>query len=612
MDSSIKEILESIEYYDESFPEDSIKELLNREEESKNYLLQYMEEFEKNIFKHLNEEDYMGHIYAVIILSKFKEKKLCPLFLDLLKLPGTRVYELFDTIIPEYGARIIASIYDGNIDSIVDVLNDKKANEYAKAVIIQSLKVLCINKKLNVEEVEDFLIELLKGKLKIKNQVLLLEILYTAFELGMDRVLEVLKKGCKSGEYKWVLSIDEIEAEIKLYEDGMYLNAGINDVHNQEIIDPINELKEIFNMVEEKHNVKQQAKKLQDTIIEEINILNKKFTKGISSGDFKEQLRSLSKKELFEVGKNLSLKGYYKLKKEELVNLIFDNYEEAIKLKLNGFGESRIKELMLFVKGGGVRKVERSKQFSTFFYFEDYGLIFPFTNKEDTAFIMPDRVMEIVKEAASGFEFRKRAKVNTKIVILVKGMMEAYGMMSIDDLIDRLRMYGIKESDEQLSNVINEGSGLYYSILDKDYVLNASIGDYSIIEEIEKTKDKYDYKLFSREEIESMGRGEWIDNVDYAEKFYDSFLEEFIIERENIISILNDMKADVQVVKADVITQFMVDSIDNKCRNQVEVEELKESKKIVRNLVKEFLENVPLWKYKGRNIKEMNIEEIKG
>ena len=52
MDSSIKEILESIEYYDESFPEDSIKELLNREEESKKYLLKYMEEFKKNIFKH--------------------------------------------------------------------------------------------------------------------------------------------------------------------------------------------------------------------------------------------------------------------------------------------------------------------------------------------------------------------------------------------------------------------------------------------------------------------------------------------------------------------------------------------------------------------------------
>ena len=168
MDSSIKEILESIEYYDESFPEDSIKELLNREEESKKYLLKYMEEFKKNIFKHLNEEDYIGHIYAVIILSKFKEKKLCPLFLDLLKLPGTRVYELFDTIIPEYGARIIASIYDGNMDSIVDVLNDKKANEYAKAVIIQGLKVLCINKKLNVAELEEFFIELLEGKLKIR------------------------------------------------------------------------------------------------------------------------------------------------------------------------------------------------------------------------------------------------------------------------------------------------------------------------------------------------------------------------------------------------------------------------------------------------------------
>ena len=592
MNSSIKEILRSIEYYDKSFPEDLIKELLNREEESKKYLLQYMEEFKRNIFKHLNEEDYIGHIYSVIILAKFKETKLCPLFLDLLKLPGTRVYELFDTIIPEYGARIIASVYDGNIDSIVDVLNDKKANEYAKAVIIQGLKVLCINKKLDMSEIEDFLIELLQGKLKVKSQVLLLEILYTAFELKMNRVLDVLKKGCESGEYKWVLSLDEIEAEIKLYEEGMYLNTGINDAHNQQIEDPISELKDIFKMIEEKHNIKEQAKKLQDTIVEEI----------------REQLENLSKKELFEIAKNLDLRGYYKLKKKELISLIFENYEESIKYKLNSFGEGRIRELMLFIKGGGVRKVEKSKQFGTFFYFEDYGLIFPFSNNQDTAFIMPDRVIEIVRELVSGFEFRKRAKVNSKIVILVRGMMEAYGMMPVDDLIDKLRIYGIKETDEQLINVINEGSGLYYSILDKDYVLNASIGDYSIIEEIEKIKEKYDYKFFSREEIEAMGKGEWVDNVDYAERFYDSFLEEFIIDRDGVINLLNDMKADIQIVEAEVITQFMVDSIDNKCKNQVEVEELKEAKKIVRNLVKDFLENVPLWKYRGRNIKEMNMK----
>ncbi len=608
MKSSIKEILNSIEYYNKSFPEDSIKELLDREEESKKYLLQYMKEFKKNIFKHLNEEDYIGHIYSVIILAKFKEKKLCPLFLDLLRLPGTRVYELFDTIVPEYGARIIASVYDGNINSMVDVLNDKKANEYAKAVIIQSLKVLCINNKLDISKTQDFLIELLQGKLKVKSQILLLEILYTAFELKMNRVLDVLKKGCESGEYKWVLSLDEIEAEIKLYEDGMYLNTRINDAHNQEIVDPISELKDIFEMIKEKNNIKEQAKKLQDTIIEEINILNKKFEKGIPSADFREQLECLLKKELFEVAKNLGLKGYYKLKKKELINLIFDNYDEYIKHKLNTFGEGRIKELMLFIKGGGVRKVDKSKQFSTFFYFEDYGLIFPFSNNEYTAFIMPDRVIEIVKELASGFEFRKRVKVNSKIVILVKGMMEAYGVMPIDDLIDRLRIYGIKETDEQLIDVINEGSGLYYSILDRDYVLNASIGDYSVIEEIEKTKDKYDYKFFPREEIEAMGKGEWIDNVDYAERFYDSFLDEFIVERENIINILNDMKADIQIVEAEAITQFMVDSIDTKCRSQTEVEELKESKKIVRSLVEEFLENVPLWKYKGRNIKEMNME----
>lgn len=608
MRSSINKILQSIEYYDENFPEDAIEELLNREEESRDYLFQYMEEFMKNIFKHLSEDDYIGHIYAVILLAKFKEKKLCPLFLDLLRLPGTRIYELFDTIIPEYGARIIASVYDGNIDNILKVLNDKKANEYAKAVTIQGLKILCINKKISIEKLEDFLIGLLRGNLKDRSQVLLLEILYAAFELKMDRVLLVLKQGCQSGEYKWALSVDEIEAEIKLYEDGMYLNTGIDDVHNQEIIDAISELKNIFKMIEEKHNLKKQAKQLQDIIIEEINSINKKFRRGISSVNFKNQLESLTKKELCEIAKTLELTGYYKLNKEQLIMLIYDNYKEVIKNKLDAFDENRIKKLMQFMKCGGIRKVERSKDFATFFYFENYGLVFPFSCKEEATFIMPDLVIDIIRKTVSEFNFRKRIKTNSKIIILVKGMIEAYGIISLEDLIEKLRIYGIEESDEQLIKVINEGSGIYYSVMDKDYILNESITDYSVIQEIEKTKDKYDYKIFTKEELESMGRKEWIDNVDYAKRFYDRFIEEFIIERNDLINIVNDMKNDVQIVDADAIIQFMVDSIDNKCENQAEVDELKQSKKIVKKLVREFLENVPLWKYKGRSLKEMKTQ----
>lgn len=612
MDNSTREIFRSIEYYNEHFPEEEIIELLNREEESRNFLIQYIKEFKKNIFKHLNEDDYVGHIYSVMILAQFKEEKLCSLFLDLLRLPGTRVYELFDIVIPEYGARIIASVYDGNIDNIVEILNDKKVNEYAKAITIQALKILCINNRLTESEVENFLIDLLSGRLKNKNQTVLLEILYTAFELKMDRVLELLKKGCKSGEYKRVLSVEEIEAEIKLYEEGMYLNTGINDVHNQEIVSALDGLKDIFQMIEEKNTMKKQVQKLQDTIIEEINELSKKFKKGICSTDFESQLKSLSKDELYEIGRNLSLKGYYKLKKDELRKLICDNYEEAIREKLNTFDEVRVKELMLFIKSGGIRKVERSKQLNTFFYLESYGLIFPFADKKNTFFIMPDITRDIVKEVTSAFIFRKKIKINSEIVILLKGMMEVYGIMGVDELINKLRMYGISESDSYLKKVINEGDGINYSILNKKYVVNGNIDNYNIVEEVRKSKFKYDYKLFSKDEIQAMGNGEWIDCVDYAEEFYERFSEEFIIEKEAITDLINEMKVDVQVMDIEVITQFMVDSIDDKCNDMAEVQELKEAKRMVKKLVEQFLENIPLWKYRGRSIKEIRVKENKG
>lgn len=605
MKRDIEGIFKSIEYYDESFPEDKIKELINRHDESRKFLVKYIKDFKKHIFEHLNEDDYVGHIYAVIILAQFKEKSLCQIFLELLDLPGTRVFELFDVIIPEYAGRIIASVYDNNTDNILKVLNNKKANQYAKSVVIQALKVLCINKELTKEQLEDFLISLLNEKLKDKNHAVLLEILYTAFELNMQRVLDLLKNNCQKGEYK-LLSFSEVEAEIKLYEEGLYSNKGIDDVHNQEINDAFEELKVIFRLISDRNNMRKEAKEFQDYIIEEINFLGKKFQKGIKSNNLESHLSRLDKDELYNIGKHLGLKGYYKLRKKELIDSIFNNYEELIKNKLMYFDEERIQVLRTFLKNGGIKKVDRSIQFNDFFYFESYGLIFPFAEENVTAFIMPNQVREIIKNVMSGFTFRKCVKKNSEIISLVKGMMEAYGIMKKDDLIKRLYLYDVNESEAYIKRVIDEGFGIYYILLDRNKLVNEKIDNFTVVDELEKNMINDDYKFFTKEELVAMSKYDWTESVTYVEEFYQQFEEEFMVERENLIEIINDMKADIQVVDAEVIIQFMVNSIDSTCRDKEEVDELKESKKIVRNLVSKFLKNVPLWKYKGRCIEEVN------
>ena len=611
MGSSIEKIFKAIEYYDNDFPENFIKELIDKEYESKKFLFDYIQDFKLNIFKHLNDERYVGHIYAVIILSQFKEKLLCPLFLDILSLPGTRSFELFDTLIPEYGARIIASVYDGNYDNMLRTLNNKKANEYAKAVVIEALKILCINGDLSKEETQNFLIELLQGKLKEKKQAVILEILYTAFELKMDRVLELIKYNCKQGNYSF-LSISQFEAEIKLYNEGLYMNEGISDIHNQEIFVALGELKQIFSSLIEKSTMRKEAEELQSNIIKEINMLGKKFQKGIKTDSLEEHLKSLCKEELYDIGKSLGLKKYYKLNKSELIQNIFNNYEILIREKLMYFDEERIQGLRLFLKNSGIRHVKKSKEFRDFFYFESYGLVYPFAEKETTAFIMPGEVKDIVKDIISSLDFRRNIKRNSEIMNLIKGFMEAYGIMEEQEIIDRLRLYDVSEPDAYIKKIIKEGGGLYYSWVDKSCYVNENIDNFSAIEEIREKMGRYEYKFFSKDDLLSMASNKREEEVPYIKEFYDRFIEEFVIEKENLIEIINDMKADVQVVEAEVIVQFMVNSIENKCRDEYEVDELKESKKLVKELVGKFLENVPLWKYRGRTNKEMRrIDLIK-
>lgn len=606
MGYSIEEIFQSIEYYGDNFPEDFIRELIEKEDESKEFLLNYVKDFRVNIFKHLNDETYVGHIYAVIILSQFREKSLCPLFLDILALPGTKSFELFDTLIPEYGARIIASVYDGNEENILRILNNKKANEYIKAVVIESLKILCINGDISKEKLEDFLIGLLSGKLKDKKHVVVLEILYTAFELKMDKVLDLLKNNCKQGVYPF-LSISQVEAEIKLYNEGLYVNEGINDVHNQKIVDALEELKNIFSSLIERDTLKKEAEELQNNIIKEINMLGKKFQKGIKSTSLKEQLESLAKEELYDIGRSLGLKGYYKLNKSDLIDNIFNNYETLISEKINYFDEDRVNELISFLKSSGIKHVKVSNEFRDFFYFESYGLVYPFAEEGTTAFIMPDEVKDILKDILPGFNFRRNIKRNSEIVSLIKGLMEAYGIMEREDIIDRLRLYDINESDEYITNIIKEGVGMYYSWVDKACYVNAAIENFSVVEEIREKMYNYDYKFFTKDELLLMGDDNRDEKVTYIKEFYDRFIEEFVIEKEDLIEIINEIMADVQIVEPDDIVRFMVNSVENKCMDEYDVDDLKESKKLVKELVTKFLENVPLWKYRGRTKKEMNL-----
>lgn len=85
----MKQIIESIKYYDGTFPKDQLQEIIERKDEAIPFLIEIVEE----VVNH--PDDYeakrIDHIYALYLLSQFRVKELFPLLVKILHFPDEKL-----------------------------------------------------------------------------------------------------------------------------------------------------------------------------------------------------------------------------------------------------------------------------------------------------------------------------------------------------------------------------------------------------------------------------------------------------------------------------------------------------------------------------------------
>jgi len=104
-------------------------------------------------------------MYAVFLLAQFREKKLYPLLIDILSMPGDATEELFDDAITGAMGRILASVYDGDPEPLMRLTENPAANEFARGEALAALVALVFNQQLTRAFVMDYMKQLLGGQL---------------------------------------------------------------------------------------------------------------------------------------------------------------------------------------------------------------------------------------------------------------------------------------------------------------------------------------------------------------------------------------------------------------------------------------------------------------
>jgi Protein of unknown function (DUF1186)/SEC-C motif len=147
---SMDDIVDDLRYLTIGFPEAAVESALHRQIEITPILLNFLDEI---IAKYESMEDlYFGHLHALYLLAKFREKEAYPRAIKIMSLPDDWPENILGDTITEDLHNILASLYNGDLASIHTIIEDPKLNTWSRNAALKTLLVLVKEKILERSE----------------------------------------------------------------------------------------------------------------------------------------------------------------------------------------------------------------------------------------------------------------------------------------------------------------------------------------------------------------------------------------------------------------------------------------------------------------------------
>ena len=155
----IEGILKELKYYNGILPKEELYEAIKQKEAITPYLIEMLDYTLNNLNNILNETDHFyGYTYAIFLLAEFKEKKLFPYLIELMKKGENTLDYIIGDDFPEFLSRLLASSYNGDDDTLISIIKDKNIDQFVRCCALRTYDILYLEK---VKD-RDYLINLLK------------------------------------------------------------------------------------------------------------------------------------------------------------------------------------------------------------------------------------------------------------------------------------------------------------------------------------------------------------------------------------------------------------------------------------------------------------------
>ena len=164
----------------------------------------------------LPEGEAMLFSYAAYLLAKWRETRAYPLFIRWLSLPGEQAHEIGGDTVTQDGKRFLASVYDGNLEPIKQLVLNREADEYCRAVAVESLALLAIWGEVPGQVIEEYFVWLAREGLTRERHHVWTSLCGACLDLEALSVFPELRRAYDDGliEVECISreEVDEVEA----------------------------------------------------------------------------------------------------------------------------------------------------------------------------------------------------------------------------------------------------------------------------------------------------------------------------------------------------------------------------------------------------------------
>lgn len=215
---TIPEIIKALEVFDGKYKQKEVDEAVKQKDEITPHLIGVLKKVLDEPEKYADEDShYHGHIYAVVLLSHFRETGAHDFIVELFSLPGELPYDLFGDIVTEDLPAILYATCGGSLDWIKGIALNKEIDEFVRSAAMRAMVYAVVGGMISREEVIEFFDSLFPLAAEEENDVLYTCIANAVCDIYpeelMDKIERAYKEGCID---TFTIDRDDFEAALAM------------------------------------------------------------------------------------------------------------------------------------------------------------------------------------------------------------------------------------------------------------------------------------------------------------------------------------------------------------------------------------------------------------